>query len=201
MKTLKAFVLLLIVGTGTVSGQANLKVAPRAADSVTYIYDPGNIADNDTAPTVNLGDVNIISFKTKDEWMMYYKYKSRILKVMPYVKIAKQQYAEMQQEKENDKRRDYKHYRKDVEKEMRGKFENELKNLTTSQGEMLFKLLNRETHNNAYTIIKDVKGSMTAWVYQILAKRWGYDLKEKYNPEEEKMIELIIKELGPAYNI
>lgn len=66
---------------------------------------------------------------------------------------------------------------------------------------MLFKLINRETGNNAYNIIKDIKGGVTAWFYQTVGKRYGYDLKKKYNPEEEKMIELIIKEMGPAYNI
>ena len=84
---------------------------------------------------------------------------------------------------------------------MRTKFENELKDLTTGQGEMLFKLINRETKNNAYTLIREVKGKMTAWFYQIVGKRWGYDLKENYDPEKERLIEMIIKEMGPAYNV
>ncbi len=156
---------------------------------------------SDSIPTVSFRDVNIVYFKTDEERMMYYKYKSRIQKVLPYVKVAKQLYTEMTDEKENSKRREYRHYRKDVEKEMRNKFEKELKDLTTGQGEMLFKLVNRETKNNAYTIIKEIKGSFTAWFYQIVGKRWGYDLKENYNPEKEHLIEMIIKEMGPAYNV
>mgnify|MGYP003341976181 CR=1 FL=1 len=168
---------------------------------VHYIYDAGNIPVSDSAPTVNLREVNIVSFKTAEEWMQYYKYKSRIQKVMPYVKIAKQLYGELKEEKENDKRRDYRHYRRDVEKEMRAKFENELKDLTTGQGEMLFKLLNRETGNNAYYIIKELKGGVVAWFYQLVGKHYGYDLKENYDPQKEKMIELIIREMGSAYNV
>jgi hypothetical protein len=121
--------------------------------------------------------------------------------VLPYVKIAKQLYAEIKDEKENSKKREYRHYKKDVESEMRKKFEKELKNLTTGQGEMLFKLINRETKNNAYTIIKEMKGKVTAWFYQTVGKRYGYNLKENYDPEKEHLIEMIIKELGPAYNV
>ncbi|MCX6199284.1 MAG: DUF4294 domain-containing protein [Bacteroidetes bacterium] len=155
----------------------------------------------DTIPTVYMHEVNIVYFKSSEEWMLYYKYKSRIEKVMPYVKIANQLYAELKEEKETDKRRVYRHYRKDVEKEMREKFEKELKDLTVGQGEMLFKLINRETGNNAYNIIKELKGGVTAWFYQLVGKHWGYDLKEQYDPQKEKMIETIIKEMGPAYKV
>lgn len=168
---------------------------------VHYLYDAGNIPANDSIPTINLRDVNIVAFKTAEEWMMYYKYKSRIQKVMPYVKIANQLYVELKEEKEADKRRVYRHYRKDVEKEMRTKFEKELKDLSTGQGEMLFKLLNRETGNNAYFIIKEIKGGVIAWFYQLVGKHYGYDLKENYDPQKERMIELIIREMGPAYNV
>src|SRR5687767_15099386 len=72
---------------------------------------------NDSIPTVSFRDVNIIHFKSDEERMLYYKYKSRIQKVLPYVKIAKQLYTEIKDEKENSKRREYKRYRKDVEKE------------------------------------------------------------------------------------
>ncbi len=155
----------------------------------------------DSIPTYTLHDVDIVYFKTQEEWMMYYKYKSRIEKVMPYVRIARELYAELKQEKENDKRREFRHYRKDVEKEMRQRFEKELKDLSIGQGEMLFKLINRETGNNAFSIIKDIKGGVTAWFYQQVGKHFGYDLKDHYNPEQEKMIELIIRQMGPAYNV
>ncbi len=203
MKTLPGILLLLMVHFGS---SQNLSMRPgttgaRADTSIHYVYDAGTIPATDSMPTINLRDVNVVSFKSAEDQMMYYKYKSRIQKVMPYVKIANQLYAELKEEKEADKRRDYRHYRKDVEKEMRAKFEKELKNLSVSQGEMLFKLLNRETGNNAYYIIKELKGGVTAWFYQQVGRHYGYDLKEDYDPEKEKMIEMIIKELGPAYNV
>jgi len=183
---------------------AEAKLAPVKGSmdtSAKPIYDIGNVPASDSMPTVSFPDVNIITFKTNDEWMEYYRTRARILKVLPYVKIAKQLYVELQQKEDTSTRREYRHYRKDLEKEMRSKFENELKDLTTSQGEMLFKLVNRETGNNCYKTIKDIKGPFMAWFYQAMARHWGYDLKDTYDPKKERMIELIIKELGPAYKI
>lgn len=193
-------IILLLCATGTKAQKTSINKQEKDTTAVKYLYDPGEFAE-DSIPNVNLGDVTVVSFKSKEDWQTYYKYKSRIIKVMPYVRIANQLYKELEAEKEAKKRGQYRKYRKDVEKEMRTKFEKELKNLTTGQGEMLFKLLNRETGNNAYNMIKEIKGGPTAWFYQIIAKRWGYDLKDKYDPKEEKMIELIIKELGTTYNV
>jgi hypothetical protein len=179
------------------------KVTGKAVTDSTSkpLYNIGEVPKTDSVPNVNFPDVNIITFKTNEEWMEYYRTRARILKVLPYVRIAKQLYVELQEKEDTSSRREYRHYRKDLEKEMRGKFENELKDLTTSQGEMLFKLVNRETGNNCYKTIKEIKGPFMAWFYQAMARHWGYDLKDTYDPKKERMIELIIKELGPAYKI
>ena len=176
--------------------------APTHIDTTTKpIFDIGNLPKSDTVPNVNFPEVNIVTFKTNDEWMEYYRTKAQILKVLPYVRIAKQLYVELQEKEDTSTRREYRHYRKDLEKDMRSKFEKELKDLTTSQGEMLFKLVNRETGNNCYKTIKEIKGPFMAFFYQAVARHWGYDLKANYDPKKERMIELIIKELGPAYKI
>jgi len=180
------------------SKKPNMKSGAAANEEIKY---GPEVNYPDSLLTVNLPDVQITYFKTKEEWMQYYKYKSRIIKVMPYVKIAKQLHAELTDNKENNKKKEYRKYRKDVEKEMRAKFEKELKNLNQGQGEMLFKLINRETGNNSFNLIKDIKGGFQAGILQLMAKHWGYNLKDKYDPNQEKMIELIIKELGPTYNV
>jgi hypothetical protein len=155
----------------------------------------------DTLQTYYLREVDIVNFKTDDEWREYYQTMSRVKKVIPYVKIANQLYVELQAKEENSKRREYRHYRKDLEKEMREKFEQELRNLSINQGKVLVKLINRETGNNCYKIIKDVKGGFSAMIWQMVAKRYDYNLKENYDPKKEKMIELVIKQLGKEYNV
>ena len=144
--------------------------------------------------------VDVVRFRSKEEEILYYKYRSRIRKVVPYVRIAKKLYTELQEKEEASKKRAYRKYRKSVEKEMREKFENELKDLTIGQGQMLVKLINRETGGNCYAIIKDIKGGFSAWGWQIVARRWGYNLKEPYDPRRERLIELAIRSLGQEYN-
>jgi len=144
--------------------------------------------------------IDVVRFRSKEEEILYYKYRSRIRKVIPYVRIAKKLYTELQEIEEASKKRVYRKYRKSVEKEMREKFENELKDLTIGQGQMLVKLINRETGGNCYAIIKDIKGGFSAWGWQIVARRWGYNLKEPYDPRRERLIELAIRSLGQEYN-
>lgn len=151
--------------------------------------------------TVYLKDVNYVIFKNPDDQMEFYKDQSRIRIVLPYVKIAKSLYADIISKKELEKKKDYRHYRKDVEKEMRDKFEKELKNLTVGQGKVLVKLINRETGNNCYKIIKEVKGGFSAWTWQIVARHWDYDLKEVYDPNKERILELAIKSIGSEYDV
>ncbi len=206
MKMKCGFVMLLLCAVQITFAQnamlAQLAIGEPGTDSTAKpIYNIGEVPKSDTVPNVNFPDVNIITFKSNEEWMEYYRTRARILKVLPYVKIAKQLYVELQEKEDTSSRKEYRHYRKDLEKEMRAKFENELKDLTTSQGEMLFKLVNRETGNNCYKTIKEIKGPFMAWFYQAMARHWGYDLKDNYDPKKERMIELIIKELGPAYKI
>jgi hypothetical protein len=170
-------------------------------DSLETKSDTAAFNPADTMQVYYLKEVDIVNFKTSDEWREYYQTMSRVKKVMPYVKIARQLYVELQMKEDASRRKEYRHYRKDVEKEMRQRFEKELKNLSINQGKMLVKLINRETGNNCYTIIKDVKGGFNAFVWQIVAKRYDYNLKENYDPQQEKMVELVIKQLGKEYQV
>jgi hypothetical protein len=109
-------------------------------------------------------------------------------------------YKEVQEQKLIDSKKQYRHYRKDREKEMREQFEKEVKDLTISQGKVLFKLLGRETGQNSYQIIKECKSGFSAWTYQIVAKHYTYDLKQNYDPRREWILELAIAYLGAEYD-
>lgn len=160
----------------------------------------GIVPDATKDTTIELHQVNYVTFKNKDDQMEYYKDLSRIRTVLPYVRMSKRIYAQIQQEKANDSKRDYRRYRHDLEKDMKAKFEKELKDLTIGQGKVMVKLINRETGNNCYHIIKDIKGGFSAFTWQIVAKHYSYDLKEEYDPRKEWILELAIKALGPEYD-
>ncbi|WP_243751791.1 DUF4294 domain-containing protein [Niastella caeni] len=96
--------------------------------------------------------------------------------------------------KMNDK--DKKKYIHSREKELKKQFAEPLSELSIYQGKVLMKLINRQTGNNCYTIIKEYKGGFTARAWQTVAFVFGSNLKQPYNPNgDEREIEMIVQEV------
>jgi hypothetical protein len=94
------------------------------------------------------------------------------------------------------KKKDRKQYLKQVEKEMNAKFKDELKNLSMTQGQILVKLINRQTGRDCYSVIKEIKGGLNARIYQTAAFFFDNDLKAQYDPyNKDKDIEMIVQEI------
>jgi len=93
---------------------------------------------------------------------------------------------------------------KSREKELKKQFSDPLSNLSVYQGKILMKLINRQTGNNCYAIIKEYKGGLNARFYQTVAFFVGGNLKQDWDTKENSMdrqIEAIVKEIdGSWYN-
>lgn len=86
------------------------------------------------------------------------------------------------------------------EKELKKEFTDPIKDLSVYQGRVLMKLINRQTGNNCYEIVKEYKGGVTARFWQTVAFVFGSNLKQAYNPEgADKEIELIVQEVERMY--
>lgn len=95
---------------------------------------------------------------------------------------------------------DRKKYIKTREKELKKEFSDPLTNLSVYQGKVLMKLINRETGNNCYEIIKEYKGGITARLYQTVAFFFDSNLKQSYNADsDDATIERIVKEVQRMY--
>lgn len=95
-----------------------------------------------------------------------------------------------------------KKYIKSREKELRKEFTEPLTNLSVYQGKVLMKLINRETGNNCYDIIKDHKGGLTARLYQTVAFFFNSSLKQPYDANgEDAELEKIVQEVKRMYGI
>jgi len=93
-----------------------------------------------------------------------------------------------------------KDYIKSREKELKQEFETPLTNLTVYQGKILMKLINRETGNNCYELIKEYKGGITARVYQTVAFFFDSDLKQPYDAKgDDAAMEKIVIEVARMY--
>jgi hypothetical protein len=86
------------------------------------------------------------------------------------------------------------------EKELKKEFTDPLTNLSVYQGKVLMKLINRETGNNCYEIIKEYKGAFDARFYQTIAFFFGSSLKQPYDKSgDDSDMEKIVQEVERMY--
>ena len=91
-------------------------------------------------------------------------------------------------------------YIKTREKDLKKEFTDPLTNLSIYQGRVLMKLINRETGNNCYEIIKEYKGGLLARFYQTIAFFFDTSLKQPYEPKgDDAEIEKIVLEVQRMY--
>jgi hypothetical protein len=87
------------------------------------------------------------------------------------------------------------------EKELKKEFTEPLEQLSIYQGKVLMKLINRQTGNNCYEIIKEYKGGFTARFWQTVAFFFSSNLKQPYDPKgDDKTIESIVQEVERMYH-
>ena len=86
------------------------------------------------------------------------------------------------------------------EKDLKKEFTTPLENLSIYQGKILMKLINRQTGNNCYNIIKEYKGGFTARFWQTVAFLFNSSLKQPYDPKgDDQAIESIVEEVERMY--
>jgi hypothetical protein len=157
---------------------------------------PAIIVNGDTLPYVDLGEVMVVGtrvFKSYDEAVRYYTLVRDMKIVYPYAVTAEATFAQCEETiKTMGDDADKKKYLKTTEKQMMAQYKEEIKGLTITQGRLLIKLLDRQTGKTSYEMIKELRGSFSAFMWQTVACLFGNDLKDKYDPEENQNIESII---------
>jgi hypothetical protein len=89
---------------------------------------------------------------------------------------------------------------KSRERDLKRDFADKVTNLSVYQGRVLMKLINRETGNNCYEIIKEFKGGFNAGFWQAVAFVFGSNLKQEYAPRgDDQEIEKIVQEVRKVY--
>lgn len=159
----------------------------------------GVVLDGDTVPYVRMRPVIVVAktmFSNVNDAARYQKLVRDVTKVWPYARLAGQKYSLLQKElqKTSDKKVQKKLIKK-TEEEIKGGFENDLKNLTITQGRILIKLLDRQTGETGYELLKEFKSGFSAFTWQTLAILFGHNIKTQYDPMEEKDIERIVQRL------
>ena len=126
-----------------------------------------------------------IKLNSYEEMKKYMLLRRRVLKVYPYAQLASKRFTTLKERLEQmDKRRQKKRYAKRIEKYLEGEFSEELKKLTRKEGQILVKLIHRETGITPHSLVKTYRNSLRATVYQFTAKLFDIDLKTEFNPSE-----------------
>ena len=122
----------------------------------------------------------------------------------PYARIAGMTINDINKQLEPIKaKKDRKAYIKTREKELKKQFSDPLSNLSVYQGKILMKLINRQTGNNCYEIVKEFRGGVTARFYQTVAFFFGSNMKQEWDITDkiDRQIENIVNEIdGSWYN-
>lgn len=159
------------------------------------------VENGDTIPMVMITPPKIVTFKFTSERQKrkYNRLTKRVVKVYPYAHAAGELMADFDEElMKIDSKKQQKKFMELAEEELKSQFESELKNMTISEGMILIKLIDRETGNTSYELLQDLKGNFSAFMWQGLARLFGHNLKNKFDPsdvEQDLMIEDIVDKI------
>ncbi len=156
--------------------------------------------DSSWIKAIALDDVYIfgkLEFADRKEKLRYYILRRKTLKVYPYAKLAAERLVELNDSLQYiKKKRHRKRYTKKVQKYIEGEFSEELKKLTRTEGQILVKLIHRQTGSTAFDLVKELRSGWRAFWYQTTAKAFKINLKREFKPtdvHEDYLIEDILQ--------
>ena len=162
------------------------------------------IYEGDTIPMSVLSNIYVQSHLTnsqKEALARYNRLRNAVYVTYPYARKAGIILNDINAHLVNiTDRKERKKYINSRDKELKKEFTTPITNLTVYQGKILMKLINRETSNNCYEIIKEYQGGLTARVYQTVAFFFSSNLKQPYDSKNEDLaIEKIVQEVQRLY--
>jgi hypothetical protein len=156
--------------------------------------------DGVTMPEVEIKEVTVVarpSAASRSETRRNDRLVYNLKRVYPYALMVRVRLSQVNEDLKNiSDEKERKKYLKDVEKSVFAEYEDDVRDMTITQGRLLIKLIDRETQNTSFSLIRDYRGKFAASFWQGIARIFGTNLKEEYDPfGEDAMIELLINEI------
>lgn len=148
--------------------------------------------EGDTIPRefIDLDEVvllNKLEFNSKEDRRRYLILRRKTRKVYPYAKLASERLTSLQQRLDSiEDKSQRKKYTKRIQKYIEGEFSDRLKKLTRTEGQILVKLIYRQTGRTAFDLVKELRTGWRAFWYNTTASMFDISLKEEYKPFEVK---------------
>ncbi len=154
--------------------------------------------EGDTAIMVVLNNITVfppLKFKNKKQEQFYWRTVRDVKRTLPYAKLISETLLETYEYIETfPTQKEREEHLSNMEKAVFEQYKPQLKRFTKSQGKMLVKLINRETNQSSYSILKAFLGTFRAGFWQTFGRFFGVNLKSSYQPdknEEDAIIERV----------
>ena len=160
--------------------------------------------DGDTLILVDLDNVSITALRTfanDEEYRKYLRFRNYAAKVYPYAKEAIRIFRELEYVSQHLSKKEKKKKIAELEEQLTKEFEEPLTNLTKLQGKIMIKMIEKETGQPIYQMIKDLKGGFKAFYWNAFSKLYSYDLKEGYNRGQYPVLDAVLQDFDVSYRI
>jgi len=190
---------LLLASPGLLMAQSARSTGRSPLDTAGTMT-PVVIFEGDTMPVYRLDDVFVVAVMTprvRRRVQHADRLTRNVQKVFPYALTTAKLLDQYEYDLANIQRAgDRALYLKLAEAELKAEFSEELRNMSRSQGRLLIKLIDRETGHTGYELVRQLRGSFEAWVWQGVAVVFGNDLKDDYDPTgDDAVVESIVRRI------
>ncbi|MDC1197323.1 DUF4294 domain-containing protein [Algibacter sp.] len=150
------------------------------------------IIKGDSVPRtyIDLDEVMLLhklKFDSKKDRIRYLILRRKTIKVYPYAKMAAERLDSMNTRLATlTRNRERKRYTKRIQKYIEGEFSEELKKMSRTEGQILVKLIHRQTGKTAFNLIKELRSGWRAFWYNTTASMFDISLKREFDPLNEK---------------
>ena len=193
------YLILIVFFSQLIAAQSTDVLVEQKSDSTETFY---YIIAGDSIPRefIDLDEVillNKLEFNSKEDRRRYLILRRKTRKVYPYAKLAAERLTTMTERlKTIEKKRDRKRYTKRVQKYIEEEFSEKLKKFTRTEGQILAKLIHRQTGRTAFELVKELRTGWKAFWYNTTANMFDISLKDEYDPflnKEDYLIEDILE--------
>ena len=156
--------------------------------------------DGETLPEIEIKEVSIRSKKSVSSKFQAWRFERliyNIKRVYPYAIMVRERLESVNYELQFiESERDRKEYINQLEKNIFAEYEDDMRDMTITQGRLLIKLIDRETSNTSYELLQSYKSNFSAAFWQGIARIFGTNLKEEYDATgDDLIIEFIIVQI------
>jgi hypothetical protein len=205
-----SFLLIMTCTYGQMDTTRQIRDTLNAKDTLPgRVYVLQNVKrDGLTLPEVEIKEVTIVGQQQKSsprkaraQMRQYDRLIYNLKKTYPYAVIARDKLAEINARLEDiPDEKERRKFLNQEENNILAEFEDDARNMTITQGRLLIKLIDRETQNTSYELIKQYRGFISAAFWQGIARIFGSNLKAEYDPfGEDALIELIVRDIEAGW--